>query len=155
MSICCTVNAYVSDALTLRSSPSTLTNVKATANSPAVCLACFGIHEPLLCLDDCAGLPLVVDTEHLTPDLELATLAGGRNRLQEFELALAVENMLGIELGYTSDWLSVRASVEVDYFLISVLERQDNGVCGECCKLGMQFLQRLLACALHGLSYCV
>jgi hypothetical protein len=145
----------LNDVLTLRTSPSTLTNVKATANSPAVCLACFGIHEPLLCLDDCAGLSLVIDTKHLTPDLKLATLAGRRNRLQEFELALAVENMLGIELGHTSDWLSVRASVEVDYFLIGVLERQDDGVCGESCKLGMQFLQHLLARALHGLSYCV
>jgi hypothetical protein len=140
---------------TLGTSPSTLTNVKPTANSPAVCLASLGIYKPLLCLDNCAGLSFVVDTEHLTPDLELATFAGRRNRLEEFELALAVEDMLGVELGYTSDWLSVRASVEVDYFLIGVLERQNNGICGECCELGMQFLQWLLAGDLHGLIYYV
>lgn len=130
----------VGKVLTLRTSPSTLADVKATANSSAVCLASLSIYKPLLCLDDCARLSLVVHTEHLASDLELATLARCRNWLEEFELTLAIEDMLGVELGDTSDRLGVRASVEVNYFLIGVLEGQNDGVCGECCKLRMQFL---------------
>lgn len=127
--------------LTLRTSPSSLANVEATAYNPAVCLACLRIYKSLLCLDDCAGLSFVVDTKHLAPDLELATLAGGRDRLEELELALAIEDMLGIEFRYAIDGLGVRAGVKVDYFLVGVLERQDDGVCRERCKLRVQFLE--------------
>lgn len=130
----------VSKVLTLGTSPSTLADVEATANSSAVRLASLSIYKPLLCLNDCARLSLVVHTEHLASDLELAALARRRNWLEKLELTLPVEDMLGVEFGDTSDRLGVRASVEVNYFLIGVLEGQNDGVCGECCELRMQFL---------------
>jgi hypothetical protein len=109
--------------LTLGPSPSSLSNVEATAYSPAVGFAGLHVYKPLLCLDDCAGFALVIDTEDLAPDLELATLAGDRNWLVELKLALAVEDMLSVELGYAIDGLGIGPSVKVDYFLVGVLER--------------------------------
>ena len=131
--------------LTLRSSPSSLSNVEATAYGPGVGLARLCVYKPLLCLDDCARLALVVYTENLAPDLESATLAGSRNGLVELKLALAVEHMLSVELGYAIDGLSVRPSVEVNYFLVGVLEGQDDRICRECSKFRVQLLMQRLA----------
>lgn len=108
--------------LALRSSPSSLSNVEATAYGPGIGLARLCIYEPLLCLDDRSGFALVVDTEHLAPDLKLATFAGHRDGLEELKLALAVEAVLRIELRYTVDWLGIGAGIEVDDLLVGVLE---------------------------------
>ncbi len=92
---------------TFGSSPSSLSNVETAAYSPGVGLACLCIYKPLLCLNDCAGLALVVDTENLAPDLELAARAGHGDGFQALNLALTVKDILGVELGYASDRLSV------------------------------------------------
>ena len=131
--------------LTLGSSPSSLSNVEATAYSPAVGFAGLRIYKPLLCLDDCARFALVIDTEDFAPDLELATFAGDRNWLVKLKLALAIEDMLCVELGYAIDGLGVGPSVKVDYFLVCMLEGQNDGVCRKGSKLRMQFLVQWLA----------
>lgn len=61
------------------------------------------IDEQLLRLHDGAGLALVVDAEDLAADLELAAFARHGDRLEEFELALAVEHMLCVEFGDAFD----------------------------------------------------
>jgi hypothetical protein len=118
-----------------------LANIKSTAYSPAVCLPRLCVHQPLLGLDDRTRLALVINTKDLAPDLELAAFAGDRNRLEEFKLALTIKDMLGVKLGYTIDGFGVRAGVKVDYFLVRVLEWQDDGICREGSELRVQLLQ--------------
>lgn len=121
-----------------------MSNIKATTYSPAVCLARLRIDESLLRLDNRTRLALVVDAKHLASDLKLATLTRNGDWLQEFEFALAVEDVLGVELRYAVDGLGIGAGVKVDHFLVSVFEGQNNGVCREGGELGVQFLERLL-----------
>ena len=117
--------------LTLRSPPASLPNVKPTAHFPRVYLACLRIDEHLLRLHDGPGLPLVIHAQHLTPHLELPPLARHGDGLQELQLALAIEHVLGVELGHARDGRAVRAGVEVDDFRVGVLEGEDDGVGGE------------------------
>jgi hypothetical protein len=129
-----------------------LSNVEATGYDSAVCLAGPRIYESLLCFDHCAGLALVVDAKHLAPDLESAAFARYRNGLEEFELALAIEDMLRVELWYAVDGLGVGACVKVDYILICVLEWQNNWVRRKGSELRVEFLVYELALKYEGLS---
>lgn len=129
--------------LTFRTSPSSLANIEATAYRPAVCLAGLRIYEPLLSLDDCAGLTLVVNTEHFASDLKLAAFAGYRNRFQKFQLTLTIQDVLGVELGHAINRLGVGAGIEVNNLLVGVLKGQDDRICGESSELRVQFLGSL------------
>ena len=128
---------------TLGAAPSSLTDVEALANSSAVRLTRLRVNKALLGLDD-GCLTLVVHTQHLTPDLELAAFACYRKRLEELYPALSVENMLGVELGYALDGLGVAARIEVDDFLVCMLEWKNDGVGREGSKGRMEFLSLLL-----------
>jgi hypothetical protein len=125
---------------TLRTSPSSLAHVEATADRSGICLTGLGIYQSLFCLYNSTRLALVIDTKYLTPDLELASFASYGNGLVELELALAIKDVLGVELGYALDGLRVGSGIKVNHLLIRVLERQDNWVCWESSELGMQFL---------------
>jgi hypothetical protein len=57
------------------------------------------------------------------------------------QLALAVEDMLGVELGDAFNGRAVRARVEVDNFLVGVLEGKDDGVGWEGGEIGVELLQ--------------
>lgn len=118
---------------TLRSTPTTLTNIKPTANSPTIRLPSLRINKPVLRLDN-GRLALVVYTQHLAPDLELASFAAHGKRLEELYLALAVENVLGVELGDAFDGLGIAARVEVNDFLVCVLEWENDGVRWKGCE---------------------
>jgi hypothetical protein len=48
--------------------------------------------------------------------------------------------VLRIEFRHALDGLGVAARVEVDYFGIGVLEREDDGICGEGGEGGVEFL---------------
>ena len=48
--------------------------------------------------------------------------------------------MLGVELRDPLDGFRVAAGVKVDYFVVGVLEREDDGVCWEGGEGGMEFL---------------
>ena len=88
---------------TLGPAPTSLADVEAAADLPCVDLAGLRVDEQLLRLDDGAGLALVVDAEDFASDLEFAAFACHGNRLEKFELALAVEHTLGVELGDALD----------------------------------------------------
>lgn len=126
--------------LTLGTSPATLPYVKSASHRPRISLSCFLVYESLLCLNNGAGLPFVIYTQHLTPHLKLPPLAAHRNWLEELDLALAIKHVLGIELGDSGDGRRVGARVKVDDFLIRVLEGKDDGVGREGCKLRMELL---------------
>jgi hypothetical protein len=49
--------------------------------------------------------------------------------------------MLGIEVWYTFNGCRIAARVEVDDFLVGVLEGENDGVGWECCEGGMEFLR--------------
>lgn len=126
--------------LTLRTTPSSLSHVEATADRSGICLTSLGIYQSLLRLYNSTGLALVIDTKYFAPDLELASLASYGDGLVELELALAIKDVLGVELGYALDGLRIGSGIKVNHFLIRVLEWQDNWVCRESSELGMQFL---------------
>ena len=80
-----------------------MTNVKSTADSPAVCLSALHIDQALLRLNNRTGLALVIDTKDFASDLEFATFTRNGERLEELNLALAIEDVLGVKLGYALD----------------------------------------------------
>jgi hypothetical protein len=82
----------------------------------------------LLRLNDRAWLALVVYTQHFAPDLELSALGAYGQGLEKLQLTLAVKNALGIELGHALDGGTVAARVEINDFLVGMLEREDDGV---------------------------
>jgi hypothetical protein len=129
---------------TLGTTPTSLSYVKATTDSPAVRLSALGIDEALLRFHDSAWLALVVHTQNLTSDLELATFASYRQRFEELYLALSVKDMLSVELGYAFNGRRVTARVEINDFLIRVLERKNDRVSGEGSKRRVKFLLLLL-----------
>jgi hypothetical protein len=77
----------------------------------------------LLGLDDRAWLAFVVYTQHFAPDLEFATLRAHGQRLEELDLALAVQDALGVKFRYTFDRRGIAARIEVDNILVGVFER--------------------------------
>jgi hypothetical protein len=117
-----------------------LAHIETTADRSGICLTGLCIYQSLFRLYNSTGLALVIDTKYLAPDLELASLASYGDGLVELELALAIKDVLGIELRYAFDGLRVGSRIKVNHLLIRVLERQDNWVCRESSKLGMQFL---------------
>jgi hypothetical protein len=129
--------------LTLRSSPTSLSDVKAASYRPRVRLAALCIHKTLLRLDDSAWLALIVYAQYFAPDLELSALGAYGQGLEKLDLALAVENTFRIELGYALNGRAVAARVEVDDFLVGVLEREDDGVGRECRKGRVEFLSHV------------
>jgi hypothetical protein len=114
--------------LTLRSAPSSLSDVEAASDRPRVRLTALCVHEALLGLYDRSWLALVVHTQDLAPDFEFAAFGAYGQWLEELDLALAIEDAFGIELGNAIDGSAVTARVEVDDLLVGVLEWQDDRV---------------------------
>jgi hypothetical protein len=137
---------------TLRSTPTALTDVETTAYSPSIGLTALCINKTLLRLYH-SSLALVIDTKHLASDLKLASVARHREWFEDLDLALAIEDMLGVELGNTFNRLCIAARVKVNDLLIGVLEREDDRVGREGGKGGMELLQDVLE-LLRSLSYC-
>jgi hypothetical protein len=132
--------------LTLRSSPTTLPNVKPTSHGPGIHLARRFIHKRLLRLDDRSRLALVIHTQHLASYFEALALGCHRERLEELELALAVKDMLGVELGDAINRRAVGARVEIDHFLVCMLKGKDDGVGWEGSEVGVKFLLQVNSC---------
>ena len=126
--------------LTLGSTPAALSDIESTSDFPGINLARLRIHEHLFCLHHRARLSLIIHTQNLASDLELATLTGHWDRLQELELALTIEYMLCVKLGYACDRRAVRARVEVDNFGVGVLEWEYYRVGRERGEVGIEFL---------------
>ena len=107
----------------LRSTPSSLTNEETAAYGSCVYLARLFVHDKLLCLDDGAGLSLVIHADDLGPQLKLSACRGWGQRLEELEQALAIDNTFGIELGNSGDGVATLSFVEINDFLRGLLER--------------------------------
>jgi hypothetical protein len=97
----------------------------------------------LLRLDDSSWLSLVINTKHFTPHFEVFAFRGHGKWLEELQLALAVEDMLGVELGHAFNGRAVRTRVEVNDFLVGVLEGKDDGVGWESGEVGVELLQKV------------
>jgi len=132
---------------TLRTTPSSLTNEERRASNLSVQIPIRGINEVHLCLHDGAGLALVVDTKDFLAQLEGAAFGARGNGFEEGHGALAVDDALGVELGYAGDAgiAGGLRGVEVDYFLGGFLEGEDDGVGWEGGEVGVQFLSRFVS----------
>ena len=88
----------------------------------------FGVHvsalfsEDRLRLDDGAGFAFVVDAYDCGLYLEDLALAGRRERLEELNGALPIDDAPGVELGNTRDGSRGGSGVEVYDFLVRVFE---------------------------------
>ena len=60
------------------------------------------------------------------------------------QCALAIEDVLGVELGNTFNRLCIAARVKVNDFLVRVLEREDDRISRKGGKRGMELLQDML-----------
>lgn len=99
-----------------------MTDKEAATDDLRVDLARIGIHDGLFRLDDRAGLALVVDAEHLVAQLVPGAGAGGGERLEDGDLALAIEDTAGVEGGDTGDGIGLLGGVEVGDFLVGEFE---------------------------------
>lgn len=76
----------------------------------------------MLGLNDGARLALVIDSDDFVPELELATLARGREGLQYGELALAIDSMAVVQVGHTGNVDGLLARIEISDLLVGELE---------------------------------
>ena len=123
--------------LTLRTTPSPLPYIKPTTHFPRIHLPRLRINKHFLRLYNRPRFALIIDTQDLAPNLELPPLARNGDRFEELQFALAVKDVLCVELGDPSDGRAVRAGVEVDDFGVSVFEGEDDGVGGEGGEVGV------------------
>lgn len=126
--------------VTLRSSPSSLSSEEGASHHFGVDLTILCIYDCLLCLDDRTRLTLVVDTEHLTAQLELSAFGAGGKRFVKLDGALAVDYASRVELRDAWDGDGVGASVKVDNVLVGTLEGEDDAVGREDLKVWVKFL---------------
>jgi hypothetical protein len=98
----------------------------------------------LLSLDNGAWLALVVHAQNLGSDFELAAIACYGEWLEELDLALSIKDVFGVELGHAFDGFRVAARVEVNNFLVGMLERKDDGVGWEGREGGVELLFSVL-----------
>jgi hypothetical protein len=108
--------------LTLRATPATLTNQKATAQDLGVHLAALGINDRLLSLKDGARLSLVVDADNLIAQLELPSGTRRGQWLQDCDLALSINSTAMIQVGNARDLDSLLARIEIGHLLVGELE---------------------------------
>lgn len=106
----------------LRTTPSPLSNEETLSDRSAVDFTRALVYDCLLGLDDCTWLALVVNAENPASELECLPLGRRWQRFQEFNLALAIDDSSGVELGYA--WYRIRllSCVKVYHFLCGLLE---------------------------------
>lgn len=115
----------------LRSTPATLTDKEARANSSRVYLSSLFIDNRLLGLHHGARLALVINSKNLGPQLEFSALGRRRKWFQELDKSLPVDNTLCVEFGNAGDRVACLSSIEVNDFLCGLLE--------SCCMLIWRF----------------
>jgi hypothetical protein len=120
-----------------------LTDVKSTADSSGILLSRLDVNKDLLGLYNTAWLALVEDTKHLGPDLEFPAMRCGWERLVKLNLALSIDDAAGIELWHAGDRTSCRSRIEIYYFLVGVLEWEDDWVSRKGRKAWMKFIEEV------------
>lgn len=146
---------------TLGAAPVALADEEGASRDARVDLAGSDLDEVRLGLDDRARATLVVDAEDLGTDLELVASRGSGQRLEELDLALAVDDAGSVEVGDAGDLDGLLGLVEVNHFLGRALEScggersvatlqllyhmavltQEDGVGWEDGEIGMVFLE--------------
>lgn len=97
-------------------------NVEPASNGLGIDIARVLVYDLLLGLHDGTSLALVVNSNNFTAELELATLAGDRERLQEGHLALPIDDTTAVKGGHPGNGISALVAEEIHDFLIGVLE---------------------------------
>jgi hypothetical protein len=120
--------------LTLGSTPVTLSHHETAADGLGVHLASLSIHDGLFRLNHRPRLALVVNTNDLVAQLKLLASTSRRKRLQDSELALAVDRATGVEFGNTRDRVRLLTSIEIRHFLVGELEGYRKTVLMSECK---------------------
>lgn len=108
--------------LTLGTTPVTLANQETAGQNLRVHLAALLINNRLLSLNDSTRLALVINPNDLVAQLELATRTGRGERLQDGNLALAVNAEAVIQVGNTGDANGLLARIETSHLLVGELE---------------------------------
>lgn len=124
----------------LRSTPSSLSHEKPTADGACVDLAALLVDDQLLRLDDRAWFALVVHTEDFGAQLEFAAFRGCGEGFEELDETLAVDDALGVEFGDVGDGRCGLRGVEVNYFLGGAFEGEDDRVRREDGEFRVKFL---------------
>lgn len=101
----------------LGTTPVALGHEKGAANGTSVDLAGADLDQVGLRLDDGAGAALVVDANHLVPDLELLALGGGGQRLEELDQSLTIHHSRGVEIRDSGDLDSLLGGIEINDLL--------------------------------------
>jgi hypothetical protein len=129
---------------TLRPTPTSLPNKKPTPHRPRIDLPRLLIHQRLLRLHYSPGLALVINPQHLGPNLKFPPVGGNGEGFEELDFTLAVDDTFGVEFGDTGDGFAARAGVEVDYFAVGVFKREDDRIRWKDGKVGVEFLGWIL-----------
>lgn len=108
--------------ITLGTAPVTLSNQETTRQDLGVDLAGRLIHNRLFCLDDSAGLSLVIDTNDLVAQLKLPSSASRRKRFQDSDLTLTINAMAVIQLWDTGDMGGLLARIEISHLPVGELK---------------------------------
>lgn len=106
----------------LWSTPVALADKEGGSNSASIDLTGLSISQLLLGVDDGASLALVVNTDDLVAEDELAASGGWWEWLEEGHGALSVKDAARVELWNIWDWGAALDLVEVDDFLGGGLE---------------------------------
>jgi hypothetical protein len=86
--------------------------------------------------------PLIINPNDFSPELKRPPCRGGRDILQNCDLPLPIHHPSRIELGNPGNRGPTRSAlVEIDDFLVGVLEREDYGVCRESGEVRMELLR--------------
>ena len=124
----------------LWSPPSALSREESTAHHPGVYISILRIYDCLLCLDDSARLAFVIDAEHFTAKLKLATFGARGQSFVELNQALTIYDTAGVELWDAWDGNGIGACIEVDNILVRALEGKNDAVGWEDLEVGVKFL---------------
>jgi hypothetical protein len=101
----------------LGSAPVALSDIKRTTDHTSIYFVRFGVYKIGLHFDNRTGAALVVHTKHLSSDLKFPSNRGCRQRLDEFNLSLPVDNPAGIEGGNAGYLDRFLGCIEVDDLL--------------------------------------
>lgn len=106
----------------LGAAPVALADEEGAGVNTGVDIVAVGVNELRLDVKNGAGLALVVDADNFGTDLKVAALGSGGERLDELNLALAVDDSSVVKLGDVGDSGGLVGGVKVNYLLCIALE---------------------------------
>lgn len=106
----------------LGSAPVALPDEERTPNGTRVALARLLVHNILLCLDHASCLSLIIDPDHLGAELKSPALGCGGKRFEEGYSSLTINDTARVEFRNTRYGRRSLGGVEVDNFLMGILE---------------------------------